>query len=269
MYKTRFFITITVLGCLFTQPTLVSAGWPVIDVPVFGQQILGGLQRVESLTEQLKQTKLKIMEYENTVRNTAAPAVFVFDDIMQDFKEFEEASAELNSYMGDVVSRYGSAKALNSRLKELADPEYYRQSPCYSSTGCSHEEKKILAELHIVSQKQHSEANWAAFKAVKADERQNQASLEEIKALQKQVTTADGAMKAMQAANQLSAKHATQLAAIREIFSRVATALVTGAMQAAEQKAQQEAEQRLMREKAMSSSWNCPPTGCKHKTNDY
>ncbi len=223
-------------------------GWPVIDMPAFAQHVLAGLQRVEDLTEQVRQTQMQIAEYENALRNSVAPAVYIFDDISDSFREFELATQELN----DFLSRYKDPET----YRQLTDIDYYRSSPCYSAAGCSHEERALLFELRVLAREEHSEANWAAFKTLQTNKRQIEASTEKLQRLQEEVKTADGMMIALQSANQLAAMHGGQLMALREQLIVLQVGVTTFFQARAQREAEQEAEQEFLKEQIGNSRFS-------------
>ncbi|MFJ4345053.1 P-type conjugative transfer protein TrbJ [Pseudomonas sp. NPDC089401] len=195
-----------------------SAGIPVIDGANVAlnkvtslESIAQTAKQIEEYGTQLQQYRTQIDQYENMVKNTAAPAAYIWD----------EANSTINKLMQaqDMLSYYtNQAGSLNSYLDKFQDASYYRNSPCFTSSGCSAAEQAALTEQEELASQSRKESSDALFKSISQQQKNLSSDAQQLERLQAGAASADGQMKAIQFANQLASQQANQLLQIRSLM---------------------------------------------------
>lgn len=195
-----------------------NAGIPVIDG---ANVVLNEITSVESIAQttkqvqeymtQINQYKTQLDQYENMLKNTAAPAAYIWDEANSTINKLMQAQDMLNYYTNQAGS-------LDSYLDKFQDANYYRSSPCFSSSGCSAEDKTALVKQEELASGVQKEASDALFKSISQQQKNLSTDAQQLERLQSGAASADGQMKAIQFANQLASQQANQLLQIRSLM---------------------------------------------------
>lgn len=110
----------------------------VEDIANLPHNILTSVKVVEQVSEQVKQYKLAMQEFELMVKNSAAPYFYVYDQV----KSFDENVEELK----ERFSQFTDPNEVDKYFKKYYDMNWYRSSPCFQMGGCSSADLDRLSE---------------------------------------------------------------------------------------------------------------------------
>ena len=209
----------------------VKAGIPVIDGTNVVQTTISAVNNVQAVTKQIQQYQTQLQQYENMLKNTVAPAAYIWDQANSTINKLLQAQDTLNYYKNQAGS-------LDSYLKRYQDVNYYRSSPCFNSNvECTADEISALRKAEQNSSEARKKANDAVFKALDEQQETLQSDADNLADLQTQATGAQ--MEAIQAANQLASAQTNQLLQIRSLLVAQQNAAATLAQAQADKESQQ------------------------------
>ena len=110
----------------------------VEDIANLPHNILSSVKAVEQVSEQVKQYKLAVQEFELMVKNSAAPYFYVYDQV----KSFDENVEDLK----ERFSQFTDPNEVDNYFKKYYDMNWYRSSPCFQMGGCSSADLDRLSE---------------------------------------------------------------------------------------------------------------------------
>ena len=110
----------------------------VEDIANLPHNILTSVKVVEQVSEQVKQYKLAMQEFELMVKNSAAPYFYVYDQV----KSFDENVEDLK----ERFSQFTDPNEVDKYFKKYYDMNWYRSSPCFQMGGCSSADLDRLSE---------------------------------------------------------------------------------------------------------------------------
>ena len=203
-----------------------TAGIPVIDGTNVVQTTISAVNNVQAVAKQIQQYQTQLQQYENMLKNTVAPAAYIWDQANSTINKLLQAQDTLNYYKNQAGS-------LDSYLKRYQDVNYYRSSPCFNSNvECTTDEISAL-------RKAEQNSSEARKKALDEQQETLQSDADNLADLQTQATSAQGQMEAIQAANQLASAQTNQLLQIRSLLVSQQNAAATMAQAQADKEAQQ------------------------------
>lgn len=188
-----------------------ASGVPVIDASNLIQNILTAIEAVAQTLNQIEQHKTQLRQYENMLQNTLAPAAYIWDQAATTMNELRAAIDTLNHYKTLLGS-------IDAYLAKFQDVDYYRNSPCFKTGGCSEAEWSALKNQQALGSQAQKKANDALFKGL---DKQQDAMVSDARALQRLqagAQSASGQMEALGYANQLLSHQANQLLQLRAMF---------------------------------------------------
>jgi len=223
-----------------------NAGIPVIDganvalnkVTSF-ESIAQTAKQIEEYVTQVQQYKTQLDQYENMIKNTVAPAAYIWD----------EANSTINKLMSaqDMLNYYTTqAGSMDSYLSKFQDVGYYRSSSCFQMGGCSGSDKEEIEKNEDQHSEAQKEANAAMFKGIAQQQENLKSDARQLERLQTAASTADGQVKAIQYANQLASQQANQLLQIRGLMIAQQNAIAAKAAAEQDQQARDTAAERNM-----------------------
>jgi P-type conjugative transfer protein TrbJ len=221
---------------LITALPRTSECMTVIDPTNLVQNTVTALHQVSAYAQQVQQYQLQLQQYANMVKNTAAPVAQVW----------QSAQQAINGVMGTVNLFQGTGGQLQGYLNQFQDTNYW-----LSASPSSY---NPYATIGSQAQKQ---ANDALVKGIVAQQQQIQKDATTLQQLQTQAGSADGQMKALQAANQLAALQQEQLLQIRT--------LLTNEQQALAARMQTSANDEAMRQAATEKFFQFPTITVSNK----
>ncbi|ECN4614512.1 P-type conjugative transfer protein TrbJ, partial [Salmonella enterica subsp. enterica serovar Typhimurium] len=194
---------------------------------------ISAVNNVQAVAKQIQQYQTQLQQYENMLKNTVAPAAYIWDQANSTINKLLQAQDTLNYYKNQAGS-------LDSYLKRYQDVNYYRSAPCFNSNvDCTADQISALRKAEQNSSEARKKANDAVFKALDEQQETLQSDADNLADLQTQATSAQGQMEAIQAANQLASAQTNQLLQIRSLLVSQQNAAATLAQAQADKEAQQ------------------------------
>lgn len=238
-------------GLFLLLPNQSSAvfgiGDVVFDPSVFGESVMTATESVNQTLKQVEQYSLQLQQYENQIKNTLAPAAYVWD----------QANATIGKVMGmvDTLNYYKTqAGDLDGYLSKFQNAGYYRSSPCYSVKGCQAADQKAMGNNQVLGSDAQKKANDAVLRTVDQQQVQLAEDAAQLSRLQSSAQGAQGQMEALGYANQLASSEINQLMQIRGILLAQQAAAATRAEVVVDKEAQEQAAAGLFRSGAYTKS---------------
>jgi len=175
------------------------------------QSTLSAVEESAQTLKQIDEYATQLLQYEDQIRNTLAPATYIWD----------QANMTIGKVMGlvDQVSYYKSvAGNLDGYLAKYQDANYYRNSSCLGSGGCSAAQRTALNQSAWDSSMAQKRANDAVWKGIEQQDSQLRDDAKQLEQLQSQAGSARGRMEAIQAGVQLASNQSAQLLQIRTLL---------------------------------------------------
>lgn len=231
---------------------VANAGIPVVDGLNLTQSTMTAMQSVAAVTKQIEQYQKQLEQYENMLVNTAAPAAYIWDEANLTITKLVQAQQSLQYYENQlgsidaVLSKYGSVYT-------------YRNSQCFKAEGCTDADRASIRDLRALQSDVVNRSNADVIKTVGAQQATLNADANNLRRLQSQAGSADGQMKALQAANQLASAQTNQLLQIRALLTAQSQAAATLAQQQSDRQSQEDAASEVFRsgsfKKTPAKSW--------------
>lgn len=219
----------------------VNAGIPVIDGANVAlnqvtsvESIAQTLKQVEEYKTQLDQYRNQISQYENMLQNTVAPASYIWDQAQSTINKLTNATDTLSYYKQQAGS-------LDSYLGKFQDLDYYRNSPCFNSSGCSDADRAELAKSQEMASQSQKKANDAIFQGLDQQQANIKRDASTLQDLQRNAQSAKGQMEALGYANQLASQQSNQLLQLRSLLITQQNALAAQQQADANKEAMQQA----------------------------
>lgn len=229
-----------------TPPT--HAGIPVIDVASLSQLVISTIESIAQTLKQIEQYTTQLQQYENQLQNTLAPASYIWDAAQTTMTELRNTVDTISYYK----TRLGS---IDNYLEKFQHVDYYKQSPCFTPTGCDAASWAALENIREFASEAQKETNTAVMEGLAQQQESLVSDAQRLEDLQAQAQGADGQMKAMQAANQLASQQTNQLLQIRSLLLTQQN-VATTRLQA---QVDEEAQRTAMEAKLRSGSYNTSP----------
>lgn len=211
-----------------------AGGIPVIDAGNLQHNMLTAMESVTQTLKQVEQYKTQLLQYENMLQNTAAPAAYIWD-------QAETTMGQLRQAMDTLKLHKQQAGSLDAYLEKFKDLDYYRASPCFKD-GCSASQwSQMGAEAAQQGSQFQKKANDALFRGLDRQQDAMQADAHQLQQLQQVAQGATGQMQALAAANQLASHQANQLQQIRALLIGQQNALATRQQVLVDREAMQQA----------------------------
>jgi P-type conjugative transfer protein TrbJ len=217
----KIFLQICVLsGVIFTFVNSRSGGIPVFDGLNLQQNLVSAMEAVESTANQITQIENMVARYENMVKNTLAPATYLWEKATETLSTLQGAYDKVQGYADTLQN-------LDDYMSKFKDVNYYSNSPCFRKGGCSAEELQAIEDVQLIATQSEKDASDAMMRNVKVQMDLLEKDAEEIQKLQDSAQDADGYMKAMAAANQFSAKLNAQAVLMRSMMATMMYSMAT------------------------------------------
>lgn len=232
-------VALVVMGAGGVSPASAQFG-VVYDPTNFAKNAITALNSAKAVAQQIQQYQLQIQQYQNMVRNSIAPAAYVWN-------QAQSTINGLRTSVNQLEQLKAQAGGANQLLSQFRDTNYYRSSPCYSGSGCTAVQQAAFNSAQ--------EAKKAAILATNADvirgmdNRQAQLTSDAnmLENLQTGATGAQGQMEALGYANQLASAQTNQLLQINGLLLAQQSAGALAAQAAADEQALQLAEYQRQR----------------------
>ncbi|MGV1010178.1 MAG: P-type conjugative transfer protein TrbJ [Dermatophilaceae bacterium] len=263
---------VSALTLLLVLGNQTQAGIPVIDVAANAlaasnvsqttttaveavaqtiKQIQQYATQLQQLEQQYQAYATQVQQYQNMVQNTVAPAAYIWNQAQSVMTQLRGATDTLSYYRNQVGS-------VDAYLAKYQDVNYYRNSPCYTATGCSAEQKAAEEKAAIaLGSEAQKKANDAMLKGLEQQQEAIITDATRLEQLQSNAQTAQGQMEAIGYASQIAGEQTNQLLQMRGLLVAQQNAIATK-MQA---DADKEARQTAADEKFRAGNLDRPNTG--------
>jgi P-type conjugative transfer protein TrbJ len=193
------------------SPAPVSAGIPVIDGANLVQSIMQAIEMVAQTAKQIEEYSLQLQQYENMLRNTLAPAVYIWDQATRTMDSLRTSIDTLAFYKTQLGS-------IDAYLRKYQDVAFYRASPCFTATGCTAAQRAAMKDSERLGSEAQKKARDGLFAALDRQQNNMEADATRLERLQNAAQGATGQLQAMQFASQIASQQANQLLQIRAIL---------------------------------------------------
>ena len=208
------------VALIFTllPPPAARSQWVVTDPGNLVQSVISAIQDINAVLKQVEQYKTQLDQYTAQLRDIAAPAAYVWDLVDDTVATAQKVSEKF----GD---RRKLLKDVHASLKQLGEPDYYRNSPCYGKSGVDRTLKggcgALLEALRTAQEEgvqAQYEANEELFETLEKQHESMTKRLERTQKLVKNSQDAKGQLQAVQATNQLASAQIAELMEIRSLL---------------------------------------------------
>ena len=204
-------VRLLLVAVMLARASYASAGGiPVLDVSNLAQSTISALEAVQQTIKQVEQYALQVQQWENEVKNTLAPAAYIWSKAQKTMSKAQDLQGQLNSY-----STMGQSD-LERHLSKFGNVNYYKDSENFGPMEASQTREKTIA----ASKNANDEATKTLayqYKAVADD-------AHELEQLQVAAQSASGRMEAIQYGNQLMAHQSNQLLQLRSTLLAISAA---------------------------------------------
>lgn len=188
-----------------------TSGIPVFDAATASQTTISAIENVAAVAKQIQQYQTQLEQYENQIRNTVAPAAYVWSKAQYTMNRLVQAS--------NTLKYYQTQGGVDNYLNRYRNASYYSSSPCFNlGVKCSAAQWQSVQEGQTKSTDAQKSANDAALKGLELHQLEAPLDAAHLQLLQSRAETADGQMKAIQYANQLAAYQSNQLLQLRTMM---------------------------------------------------
>lgn len=225
---------LVVAVCWPLSSPVLATGIPTLDVTNLAQNILVVKEAVEHTVNQVKQFETQLKQYEDQLRNSLAPAAYIWDQAQSTLDGLIGATNVLGYYK-DLLGDF------DSYITNFQDINYYKASPCFSASGCTQAQMAEINKGRELASTAQRKANVTFLKALGEQETALRLNTKTLEKLQSSAQGARGQMEALGIANQLAGHQAQQLLQIRRMLLVQHAALAPKIQADAAKEARQEA----------------------------
>jgi P-type conjugative transfer protein TrbJ len=197
-----------------------KAAAPVIDASNLSQNVVTAVENVAHTLKQIEQYKTQLQQYENMIQNTAAPTAYIWDKATTTMGQLRGAIDTMNYYKTNLGS-------IDAYLGKFKDTTTYRNSPCFSSAGCTPAQRSALNASQQLGSEAQKKATDALFRGLDQQQNSMESDARQLERLQSSAQGATGQMQAIGFANQLASQQANQLLQIRALLIAQQNAIAT------------------------------------------
>lgn len=225
-----------------SSANIACAQWAVIDAANFKQTTITAADSIRQTAKQLEQYKKQLEQYQDQIRNSIAPAKYLWDEANATVEKIQKTANTLN----EIKRQAGN---IDQYLKgTFGTVEDYVKQKCYTSVKCTKREwDEINNKMAGISSSQ-KRATEAMLRGLEEHEELLQKDAAKLVKIQASAQTAEGRLEAMGYANQLASASVSQLIQLRSVI--MAQQIAGGMRQRAleDQEAQQRAVGEQLRE---------------------
>ncbi len=164
---------------------------PVVDPMNLPQNIMTAISTYEQLATAMEQLKELKTDVEHTVKNTLAPAFWIWDKASDFNTNMQDLKGKFDSFVEDGVDKY---------LSEYHGVDFYAK--CFKTGGCLAKQLEKLKEYKRERLEAMRKSSIDIAKGIAKYLETTKTKLKEIELLELNTKNADGHMKAIQFNNQ-------------------------------------------------------------------
>lgn len=232
--KKFFYKTLLAISISLGIATSTYAAMVVVDPGNIAQTTISAIENVAQTSKQIEQYQTQLMQYEDQLKNSLAPANYIWDQATSTINKLVHATDTLNYYKQQLGN-------IDQYLAKFQDVNFYKKHPCFATNNCSKAEWDSLQKSHVLGSEVQKKANDALLRGLDQQQANLQKDAQQLQRLQSQASGADGHMKALQAANQLASNQANQLLQIRGLLMAQQNAMAVKMQADADLEAKQKA----------------------------
>lgn len=174
---TRQLATFMFLLALFLPLPAKAGGIPVFDAANLQQTTLSAIEAVNQTLKQIEQYALQLQQYEDMIKNSVAPAAYVWDQAQRTMNKVIALQNQLEFYTNQ-------AGDVNTYLRKFGSVSSYRTSP-YFKSAATDENRKALLESEELGSEAQKNANDNVVKTLENQQaalKEDAANLENLQA---------------------------------------------------------------------------------------
>lgn len=198
---------LTVASAMVVAPAM--AQFAVVDVASVKQNTITAVQSVAQVQKQIQQYQTQLQQYQNMLKNTLAPAASVWSEAQSTIDGLQNSANSLTS----LTRQTGG---IDAYLQQFQNPNYYRSSPCFNTSGCTPQQLAAIKAQQRAKQQLMMASNDDVLRGISQQQTRLKSDAATLERMQQNAQGAEGQMQALGYANQFAANQANQLLAIRQ-----------------------------------------------------
>ena len=234
MKKTIFSLVFLAVFAVSVPVVTRASGIPVLDAANLSQNVMTALYQVMHYTQKLQEIKTQLNQYEDQLRNSLAPAAYIWTQARKAMNELTEIQNQIAYY-----KRLSNADSLKSYLKTFATVDAYRGAAWFNEMSEENKKKMLKSDEEGLNAQKNANDNVARVLEHQQESLSQQA--ERLQDLQNNAQSAEGRLEAIQYSNQFLANMSGQLLELRSTFDAYLAAVNAQMMTEAAEKARHKA----------------------------
>lgn len=231
---------ITLITVVLFTTSRAYAGIPVVDGSNLAQNVISAIENIMSVLQQVQQYQTQLQQYQNMLQNTAAPPTNTWDQAQTTMRQLGSTINSMDYYRNQLGS-------IDRYLAKFPDTATYRNSPCYSPSGCTQAQWAELANSRTLGNQSQKRANDALFQGLDLQQRNLVSEAANLQRIQSGAQGARGQVEAIGYANQLASHASNQLMQIRGLLIAQQNVIATRNQALANKEAQEAAAAAQLR----------------------
>lgn len=232
-------VAFTLLLSLALPLPAKAGGIPVFDAANLQQSAISAVEAVNQTLKQIEEYALQLQQFEDQIKNSIAPAAYVWDQAQRTMNKIIALQDQLDYYMNQ-------AGDLNTYMRKFGSVSSYRSNPYFKAA--TPENKKALLESEELGSEAQKHANDNVVKTLENQQAALKADAASLENIQAKAQTSQGRLEAIQYANQLSSHQANQLLQLRALLMAQIAAENARQQTTAAREARQQAADELFTE---------------------
>ena len=143
--KSRFIPFLFLLSLSLPLPVR-AGGIPVFDAANLQQSAISAVEAVNQTLKQIEQYALQLQQYEDMIKNSIAPAAYVWDQAQRTMNKIIALQNQVEFYMSQAGN-------VDTYLRKFGNVAAYRGNPYFQSGGGTEENRKALLEAEELGSK--------------------------------------------------------------------------------------------------------------------
>ena len=186
--KSRFIPFLFLLSLSLPLPVR-AGGIPVFDAANLQQSAISAVEAVNQTLKQIEQYALQLQQYEDMIKNSIAPAAYVWDQAQRTMNKIIALQNEVEFYMSQAGN-------VDTYLRKFGNVAAYRGNPYFQSGGGTEENRKALLEAEELGSKAQKNANDNVVKTLENQQTALKADAANLEQLQAKAQSSQGRMEA-------------------------------------------------------------------------
>lgn len=196
---------------LFLPLPVKAGGIPVFDAANLQQSAISAVEAVNQTLKQIEQYALQLQQFEDQIKNSVAPAAYVWDQAQRTMNKIIALQNQVEFYMSQAGS-------VDTYLRKFGNVAAYRGNPYFKAGGGTEENRKKLYEAEELGSEAQKNANDNVVKTLENQQTALKADAANLEQLQAKAQSSQGRMEAIQYANQLASHQSNQLLQLRGLL---------------------------------------------------